>query len=229
MYGDFHCHTTMSDGALTPYELLEVAKKNKVSHLSITDHDTLAAYNDNLIFSYAKNLGITLLPGVEFSTMDTQNRRYHILGYSENFHQDPRIIAACERMKHARIDFATKTADLLREYGWVVNTDSILRHTVITKLIIAKTIIDDDRNTSMIAKHLTNTNKPLISQFIEDWIIPGKPCGNVNIDIPTPAEIIQTIHAGGGVAVLAHPSEYIAMNGDNLDELVKRMVGYGID
>ena len=45
---DLHIHTTMSDGALTPKEVIDEAEKNGVSVIAIADHDTIEAYNDEL-------------------------------------------------------------------------------------------------------------------------------------------------------------------------------------
>src|SRR5690606_40948083 len=63
MLFDLHCHTTASDGELSPGELLARAASQGVSHLAITDHDSVAAYGD-----IADPGGLTLIPGVEFST-----------------------------------------------------------------------------------------------------------------------------------------------------------------
>ena len=43
---DLHVHTTMSDGALSPKEVIDEAYKNGVTVISIADHDTTAAYNE---------------------------------------------------------------------------------------------------------------------------------------------------------------------------------------
>ena len=50
---DLHIHTTKSDGALTPMEVVEEAIKNRVSAIAIADHDTIDAYSDEL-FDYAE-------------------------------------------------------------------------------------------------------------------------------------------------------------------------------
>ena len=59
---DLHTHTDRSDGTLSPTGLLEYLRDQGVEVASITDHDTLAAYNDRLDMQ-----GLTLIPGVEFS------------------------------------------------------------------------------------------------------------------------------------------------------------------
>ena len=41
---DLHIHTTKSDGALTPKEVIDEANKNGVYAIAIADHDTVEAY-----------------------------------------------------------------------------------------------------------------------------------------------------------------------------------------
>ena len=52
---DLHMHTTCSDGALSPLEIVDEAKKNGVSTIAIADHDNTADYTDEL-FEYAKKM-----------------------------------------------------------------------------------------------------------------------------------------------------------------------------
>ena len=54
---DLHIHTNISDGALSPKEVIDEAWKNGVSVISITDHDTIDSYTPDL-FSYAKSINI---------------------------------------------------------------------------------------------------------------------------------------------------------------------------
>ena len=72
---DLHTHTRASDGALTPAELLDRARDNDVTHLSITDHDTLDAYKE--VPEHPE--GLTLFPGIEWSTT-WRRRGIHVLG-----------------------------------------------------------------------------------------------------------------------------------------------------
>ncbi len=74
---DLHCHTTCSDGELSTQEILVLAKKEGLSGLSITDHDTVAAYAH--LFPEAEKLGITLIPGVEFS-IEVDETSIHVFG-----------------------------------------------------------------------------------------------------------------------------------------------------
>ena len=75
---DFHCHSHFSDGALSPLELLELAKARDIQQLAITDHDTVRAYSPQLIAAAAA-AGITLVNGCEISCQ-WQRRSIHVVG-----------------------------------------------------------------------------------------------------------------------------------------------------
>lgn len=74
---ELHCHTTCSDGTLTPEELVQAAIAAGVKALAITDHDTLAGW-DQAIAAAGDQLEI--IPGLELSTVHRE-RSLHILGY----------------------------------------------------------------------------------------------------------------------------------------------------
>lgn len=75
---ELHCHTTYSDGTLTPQELVAAAVTAGVKALAITDHDTLAGWNEARIAAATSDLEI--VPGLELSTVFNE-RSLHILGY----------------------------------------------------------------------------------------------------------------------------------------------------
>ena len=76
---DLHCHSSCSDGTAAPRELLHLAKASELQGLSITDHDSIAAYRE--LLPLAKELRIALISGVEFSSMHN-GESIHLLGYS---------------------------------------------------------------------------------------------------------------------------------------------------
>ena len=63
---DLHIHTNCSDGDNSIYEVIDMAINNKLDMISITDHDTVMAYSDE-VFKYAYDRGIELVTGVEIS------------------------------------------------------------------------------------------------------------------------------------------------------------------
>lgn len=58
---ELHCHTRCSDGSLSPAELLAQASRLGVTVLAVTDHDTMAAYDE--LWDIAKFFRIQLIPG----------------------------------------------------------------------------------------------------------------------------------------------------------------------
>jgi hypothetical protein len=75
---ELHCHTTCSDGTLTPCELVHAAVRAGVSALAITDHDTLSGWDEAI--STAQPYNLEIIPGVELSTVHNE-RSLHILGF----------------------------------------------------------------------------------------------------------------------------------------------------
>ena len=78
---ELHCHTTYSDGTLTPSQLVAAAITAGVKALAITDHDTLSGWEE--AFDAADGLDLEVVPGVELSTVYNE-RSLHILGFYPN-------------------------------------------------------------------------------------------------------------------------------------------------
>ncbi len=74
---ELHCHTTYSDGVLTPKQLVEAAVKAGVKALAITDHDTISGWPEAI--AAAASL-LEIVPGVELSTVCCE-RSLHVLGF----------------------------------------------------------------------------------------------------------------------------------------------------
>ena len=80
---DMHTHTTYSDGDKSLIELLKEAEKNKVTTLSITDHDTVAAYYELKDLDYKKIYTGKIIVGSEFNCI-FNNSKIELLGYNFN-------------------------------------------------------------------------------------------------------------------------------------------------
>jgi hypothetical protein len=86
--GDFHAHTTCSDGAYSPRELNSLAAELGMDFLSITDHNTVAAFDD-----FDDNVMHMVLAGIEISSLDGH---FVVLGFNGN--------AAAEQFFHDIMD-----------------------------------------------------------------------------------------------------------------------------
>ena len=92
---DLHCHSTASDGALTPRELVLRAEQEGVKVLALTDHDTLEGLPEAQ--QTAQEVGIQLINGIELSCV-WGGATIHILGY--NFALDDPVMRDATQALH---------------------------------------------------------------------------------------------------------------------------------
>jgi predicted metal-dependent phosphoesterase TrpH len=111
-YADLHIHSIFSDGSLSPYKIIEIAKKLRLSVISITDHDTVNGYEEALKYG---GDGVEIIPAVEMSsnigTMDI-----HILGYYID-HKNATLIEYLELFKQHRVARVKKIINNLARAG----------------------------------------------------------------------------------------------------------------
>ncbi|MCE2982591.1 MAG: PHP domain-containing protein [Parachlamydia sp.] len=188
---DLHCHTTHSDGTLTPLEMIEKAVQRNLKGLSITDHDTLSAYPEAIDLAAEK--GLLLLPGVEFSASQ-QKTNVHILAYSFSIKNET-IQAFCKSHQARRLHRNQEILNKLAASGMPLTMEDIqtvapLSHSFGRPHIAA----------AMIEKGYVSS----ISQAFKSYIGEGKSCyaeGNpFSVE-----ETLEVIHKAGGFAIIAHP------------------------
>ena len=90
MLCDLHTHSVFSDGTYTPRELIAEAKRLGLV-IALTDHNTAAGLPE--FMEAAQEMGVTAVPGVEFST-EYKGKELHLLGLFIL----PEHYAAVERM-----------------------------------------------------------------------------------------------------------------------------------
>ena len=108
---DLHMHTTCSDGVYTPEQLTAMAAERGIRILSITDHDTVAAYHGHTFAD-----GITVIPGIEMSS-EYDGEDVHILG----LHIDPSapvLVDYCRRFRERRFKRAMEIVDKCISLGY---------------------------------------------------------------------------------------------------------------
>ena len=217
---DLHMHTTKSDGALTPMEVVEEAIKNRVSAIAIADHDTIDAYSDEL-FDYAEANNVILIPAVEISTK-TKKCGIHVLGYNfdlnnQNFREQ------LEKLRNARHDYLYGVSEKLEELGYKVNVEELDKIEAVTKAHISLDVISNKENEEILMKNFGHI--PNKGEFIETVMNEGCPAYVRKVSI-TPSEAADLIRSAGGKAVLAHPVCYGYEDGltdEEILDLVKEM------
>ena len=223
---DLHIHTNISDGALSPKEVIDEAYKNNVSIISIADHDTIDEYTEE-IFEYAKKRNIEIIVGVEISAK-TKRSGVHILGYNFDLN-NKKLKESLYKLKNSRHTYLYKVSKRLNELGYIVNIEMLDKIDVVTKAHIANDIISNKKNEKLLLKEFNMI--PTKGDFIERLMNEG--CiAYVEKDSLSPKEAAEIIREAGGKAILAHPVAYEyedGLNEKDILEIVKDMNADGIE
>lgn len=226
---DLHTHTVYSDGDLYPKELIDRAKSIGVRVVSITDHDTTAAYTPDLL-SYAKDLGVKVIPGIELSTVDRKTEEViHVLGLNIQLNHS-RLVELCGGMTAARLDYLNGVTKALADFGFQVRLDLLAQSgSTVTKAHIASDVLENEANLAAIRSYYIET-MPTKGKFIEDWMIKGAPA-YVEKQKTYTDEAIGVIAAAGGVSFWAHPAfnHMKGLDWPSMAEIVNRNKFNGIE
>lgn len=215
---DLHCHTTVSDGRLSPAEIVRRAVDKKIDVLAITDHDQTAAYFEAHDVIKSENLPIQLIPGIELS-VNWNGKEIHMLGLNfDPYHAD--INALVTRQGQRREERAQRISEKLERIGLKDGLARIKANNpngIITRNHFAKLLIDDGLCSSMQNAFTRFLGKGNIGFVKTDWA-----------DFKT---CITTIKAAGGKTAIAHPTRY-KQNNRKLREMIaefKQLGGQGLE
>lgn len=104
--GDFHIHSTCSDGGCTPSEVVILSKKRDVDIIALTDHNSTCGINEAIITG--EELGVKVIPGVELSTR-YNNARVHVLGYfKDDSYKNELLVEILKNVKTHKISSVKK-------------------------------------------------------------------------------------------------------------------------
>ncbi len=190
---DLHCHSTASDGVLSPTQMVEHAVAHGIELLALTDHDTVAGLADAR--QAAKNAGIAFINGTEIS-VSWEGKTLHVVGLDID-PTNPALSALLEDVQARRLSRAKTIGERLDGLG---ARDSLSAAQVlcgsgqITRTHFARVLVEQGLATDL-------------KQAFKKYLGAGKP-GAVRIDWAGLAQTIAAIHASGGLAVLAHPLRY---------------------
>jgi len=193
---DLHCHTSYSDGSATPSELLNLAKASGLSGLSITDHDSIEAYKTAM--PIAKELGIEMVSGVEFSTVH-KYLSVHILAYSFGLNS-PEIHAFCEKHHERRLKRNRDILKKLSQKGMPISEEEMLGCVRQAEPEMKPTIGRPHIAQAMMKKGFVTS----IQEAFKKYLGEDKPCYAPGESFST-EETIEIIHRAGGLAIIAHP------------------------
>ena len=195
---DLHIHSVISDGVLTPKEIIDEAVKNNVDTISITDHDNLDAYKKEF-FKYAKDNNINIIKGVEISTQDKVG--VHVLGYNIDTN-NKELLDTLYKLRNSRHIYLHDVSKELIKLGYKINVEELDKIDSVTKAHIADDIVKNNDNKDLLLKEFGHI--PDRGEFIETIMNEGCPA-YVKKATVTPKEAAEVIRKAGGKAVLEHP------------------------
>lgn len=204
---DLHAHSTASDGAVPPAELVQAAVNAKLQAIAITDHDTIAG-NDEAVAAGLR-LGIRVVCGCELSAYDG-DFEVHLLALHIS---DPDAIGpALEGFQTERVERSRSIVERLATLGYPVPFEDVIAEAGggalgrphIARVLIRAGFASDHRD---VFDRLLGAGKPAY--------VP-KP----RLDV---AEAIGLAHTAGALAVWAHPGR------DGTRERLARLTNQGLD
>ena len=191
---DLHMHTTLSDGRLTPGELVGLLDRQGVAVAAITDHDSTEGLD--AAFAEAQRYPeLRLIAGIEISADHPTNDRadVHVLGYFLDYHDDA-FQVRLRAFRDDRESRGRRIVENLVALGYAVDWERVLEiagEAGVGRPHIAQALVERGY-----IKHVKEAFNGLLND--EGTAFVGRP----HISIADSVELIRSV---GGVAVLAHP------------------------
>lgn len=191
---DLHCHSVVSDGTLTPVDLVERAHRNGVDLLALTDHDEVAGLA--AARARADEIGLRFVAGVEVS-VTWAGETIHVVGLRID-PTDATLLAGLERTRNGRDDRAREIAADLEAAGVPDAYEGALRYAGNPELV----------SRSHFARYIVETGTcASVDEVFRRFLVEGRP-GYVPHRWATLADAVGWIRGAGGTAVMAHPGRY---------------------
>lgn len=209
---DMHIHTVYSDGDKTIKEVLEKCEEKKLEYISITDHNTCKAYEDELV----KNNNIfsgKIIMGAEMNATLDNGKRIEFLAYNI---KNPKIIEEWSN-KFYSYDVLekrfnrdkNKIIDICNKNNLVYDLKAIKKDIPVTDFFVVYMyfeLIKHEENMEYMSEFMNSFN-----DFRRDGLSNPNSIfymGEDNSPQPMFRDVADIIHKAGGLVFLAHPFEY---------------------
>ncbi|MDP2939370.1 MAG: PHP domain-containing protein [Candidatus Omnitrophota bacterium] len=207
-YADLHIHTNLSDSTYSPRQVVKLSLKNKLSAISITDHDTVDAIEP--IQKIANPLGLEIIPGIEM-TCDIDGIEIHILGYFIDY-KDKNFLNKLKELRQIRVERIHKMVEKLKGLGLTgMKAEEVVKSAgrgAVGRVHLA---------VAMQKKGYVGSIQEAFYKFIHD-----KGPAYVSKFRFKPQEVIDLIIKNNGIPVLAHPHTL------GRKKFIEEFVGFGL-
>jgi predicted metal-dependent phosphoesterase TrpH len=206
---DLHLHTTVSDGRLTPSELVALVASKGLKVVSVSDHDT----TDGLAEAYqsAKQYpDLRIIPGIELST-DIPGDEIHMLGYFIQY-DDESFQSILQHFREGRLERGRLMVERLAQHGIHIEWERV------QEIAGEGSVGRPHLALAMVEKGYFKEPKDAFAEYLG-----RNGLAYVEREKMTPEEGVQMLARVGGVAVLAHPAQLV-----DLDSKVAQLKAVGL-
>lgn len=191
---DLHAHSTVSDGLLSPADLVRRAAERGVTALALTDHDEVSGFA--AARAAADEAGIRVIAGVEVS-VTWHDTTVHVVGLGVD-PEDAALATGLAAIRSSRTTRASRIAESLDAIGIRGSLEGAYRYAANAELV----------GRTHFARFLVEAGiSPDVKTVFRHYLAAGKP-GYVPHRWAALADACAWIRGAGGVAVLAHPARY---------------------
>ncbi len=193
MLVDLHTHSTFSDGHYTPAMLVAEAVRSGIGVLAIADHDSWNGVAAARMAAAQYGRGsIRIIPAIELGTQ-LGSASVHILGYHVHTDYQP-LQARMQQLRQGRERRLDQILEKLQALGYAIDA-----------------VACDPRNRAVGRPHVARALVargyfPDVQAAFDALLHTGGPAYVPQPKL-APQAAVALIHAAGGLAVLAHPSE----------------------
>ncbi len=208
---DLHLHSTVSDGRLSPSELVRFAKAEGVTVMALSDHDSTDGVDEAQ--RLGDELGVRIIPAIEIST-DLPGASIHILGLFLQ-HRDPEFQRTLLGFREARLERAEQMVSALGRLGAPVSLERVFEiagEGSVGRPHVAQALLE--------AGHIQT-----IDEAFDRFIGRNGPAYFEGFRLE-PADGVRLIHEVGGLASWAHPNE---LDGRDWRDFLPALISDGID
>ncbi len=191
---DLHCHSNISDGLLSPAEVVRLAHANGCTLLALTDHDHTGGLAEAR--AEAQKCGIRLINGVEIS-VTWRKRTVHIVGldFDDGNEDLQKLLAEVRKGRLKRLEAIAAKLEKRGIHGAYEGALALAANPeMVSRTHVAEFLIN--------AGHVRNKQQAF-TKYLGD----GKPA-SVQHEWAGLAEAVAAVNGAGGLAVIAHPMRY---------------------
>lgn len=208
MLADLHVHTDVSDSSCDLHETLRIARTNGVTHIAITNHDTVKGLPEAML--EGEKQGIKVIPGIEISAQHKESgKKVHILGYHIDL-EGKNIKKLCDPILKQRHNNSLWQINQLLTHGFRIDIENIIERAKNSGVTYKQHIMAE-----LIQEGYTDS---IYSDLYKKLFKNGGICAR-DIEYADVFDAVRAIKLDGGIAVLAHPGQQDTF--DLIDQLVE--------